>query len=82
MRRAKERDERFVVGSKGEPQIVIMGIRDFLTTIAPEHRAMARIRASAQKKGAVGMSMSEINREIRRARRRKKLNGAGTPRRS
>ena len=36
MRRARRENARFVVDRRGEPQVVIMGIKDFLKTIAPE----------------------------------------------
>ena len=36
MRRARLENTRFVVNRRGEPQVVIMGVRDFLKNIAPE----------------------------------------------
>ena len=35
MRRVKEKNERFVVDRRGEPQAVIMSIKDYLDAIAP-----------------------------------------------
>jgi hypothetical protein len=69
MRRARLEQTRFVVDRRGEPQIVIMGIKDFLTTIAPEKKILTAIRADARKKGKDKLSLREINREIRTYRR-------------
>ena len=73
MRRARLEQTRFVVDRRGEPQIVIMGIKDFLTTIAPEKKILAAIRADARKKGKDKLSLRQINREIRAYRRERSL---------
>ena len=73
MRRARLEQTRFVVDRRGEPQIVIMGIEDFLRTIAPEKKILAAIRADARKKGKDKLSLREINREIRAYRRERSL---------
>ena len=73
MRRARLGQARFVVDRRGEPQVVIMGIKDFLKTIAPEKKVVAAIRAAARKQGRNKLSMREINREIRAYRRERSL---------
>ncbi len=73
MRRARRENERFVVDRRGEPQVVIMGIKDFLKTIAPEKKTIATIRVAARKKGVHKLSMAAINREIRAYRRERPL---------
>jgi prevent-host-death family protein len=73
MRRASAGGTRFVVDKRGEPQVVIMGIRDFLKTIAPEKPVLAAIRAVARKAGKNKVSMREIDREIRAYRRERSL---------
>jgi prevent-host-death family protein len=73
MRRARLDQTRFVVDRRGEPQVVIMGIKDFLTTIAPENKTLASIRATARKKGKNKISAAEIEREIRSYRRERSL---------
>src|SRR5438128_11756252 len=75
MRRAKEENARFVVDQEGEPQVVIMGIDDFIRTIAPEQDVIARIRRDAKRKKKHTMSMREIDREIRAYRREKDGSG-------
>jgi prevent-host-death family protein len=69
MRRTRLEQTRFIVDRRGEPQIVIMGIKDFLRTIGPEKKILAAIRADARKKGKDKLSLREINREIRAYRR-------------
>ena len=73
MRRARLENTRFVVDRRGEPQVVIMGIRDFLKNISPEPKVLAAIRASARKKGTDRLSLREINREIRAYRKERSL---------
>jgi prevent-host-death family protein len=73
MRRARLEQTRFIVDRRGEPQIVIMGIKDFLNTIAPEKKVLAAIRADARKKGKDKISQREIDREIRSYRRERSL---------
>ena len=69
MRRARMDDARFVVGRRGEPQVVIMGIKDYLRNIAPESRVLAAVRAEGKKKRKNRLSMAEIDREIRAFRK-------------
>lgn len=73
LRRAKNDHVRFVVDRRGEPQVVIMGIKDFLRTIAPENEVLAAIRAAARKKVKNKLSMRQIDREIRAYRRERAL---------
>ncbi len=73
MRRARSGESRFVVDKRGEPQVVIMGIRDFLKTIAPEKKILVAIRAAAGKRGKNKLSMREIDREVRAYRRERPL---------
>lgn len=63
--------ERFVVGRRGQPTIVIMGIDDFLSTIAPEPEVLAAIRGDSVKNGTASLSMAAIDREIAAHRREK-----------
>ncbi len=64
MQRATKNRERFVVDRRGEPQIVIMGIDDFVKTIAPEPAILGSIRSEARRKGASKLTMRQINAEI------------------
>ena len=73
MRRARTDNQRFVVDRRGEPQVVIMGVKDFIKTIAPEKKALAAIRAASRKNGTNKLSLRDINREIRAYRREQSL---------
>jgi prevent-host-death family protein len=73
MRRARKDQTRFIVDRRGEPQVVIMGIKDFLKTIAPEEKVVAAIRTGAAKHGKNKLSMRDIDREIRVYRRERSL---------
>jgi hypothetical protein len=73
MKRAHGQNARFIVDRRGEPQIVIMGIQDFLKTIAPEKKVVAAIRASAAKKGKNKLTTRQIDTEIRAYRGEQRL---------
>ena len=73
MRRARKDNQRFVVDRRGEPQVVIMGVKDFIKTIAPEKKVLAALRADARKKGTNKLTLRDINREIRAYRREQSL---------
>ena len=73
MRRAKKGRERFVVDKRREPQVVIMGIEDFLENVAPEPEVLAAIRATSKQAGTDKITMREIDQEIRAYRREKRL---------
>lgn len=73
MRRARTNNTRFVVDRRGEPQVVIMSVKDFLRTIAPEKKTLGTIRTAVRTQGKNKISMREINREIRTYRRERSL---------
>jgi prevent-host-death family protein len=73
MKRAKEKRDRFVVGRRGEPQVVIMGVKDFIDTIAPEPEFLRLIGEEAKRKGKNKLTMRQIDAEIRAARRERRL---------
>ena len=69
IRRVKEKNERFVVDRRGEPQAVIMSIKDYLDTIAPAPAWLKQSWQSARRAGVSKLSMRDIDSEIRRFRR-------------
>ncbi len=69
MRRVKEKNERFVVDRRGEPQAVIMSIKDYLDTIAPAPAWLAQSWQNARRTGVSKASARDIDTEIRRYRR-------------
>ena len=83
MRRASgKKRERFIVDKRGEPTVVIMGVEDFLKTIAPEPEVLASIRADAKKNKTGELSMQSIDREIAAYRKERNLRNAASKRRS
>jgi hypothetical protein len=69
MKRAAENDERFLVDRRGEPQVIIMSLQDYIKTIAPPPKWLEQIRADARRKGLNKLTMREIDAEIKAARR-------------
>lgn len=82
MRRAGQQQERFVVDKRGEPQVVIMGVKDFLKTIAPEPEVLVAIRAEAKRKKKSILTMRQIDHEIAAFRRERKLSDGTSKRRA
>lgn len=76
MERAADRDERFIVDRRGEPTIVIMSVRDYINTVAPAHKVLARIGEASKRRGTNKLTAREIGEEII-AYRREKRNGNG-----
>ncbi|MBI4455099.1 MAG: type II toxin-antitoxin system Phd/YefM family antitoxin [Acidobacteria bacterium] len=75
MRRAKQKDERFVVDRRGEPQVVIMSINDFIKTIAPPPEWLKAIWAESKRKGTDKLTMRQINAEIKATRKQHARSG-------
>src|SRR5712691_9655738 len=69
LKRAGQNRERFVVGKRGEPQVVIMGIEEYLRNFAKPLPIVEEIRREAKAKGLDCLTMRQINREIKRYRR-------------
>jgi prevent-host-death family protein len=82
MKRASERNERFLVCRSGEPKVMIMGIRDYVRTIAPAPEWLREIRAEAKRKGLDKLTMRQIDAEITAARREQRNKNASSERRS
>ena len=69
IRRVKEKNERFVVDRRGEPQGVIMSIKDYVDTIAPSPAWLKDIQAASTHRGTAKLTMRQIDAEIAAARR-------------
>jgi len=72
LKRASEQDERFVVDRRGQPSVIIMGIKDYIKNIAPTPAAYQSLRDEAKRNGTSSLSVREIDREIAAARREKR----------
>ena len=72
LKRAAEKDERFLVDRRGTPSVIIMSVRDYIRTIAPTPPSFAALRADAKRKGTDKLTMADIDREIAAVRRLQK----------
>jgi prevent-host-death family protein len=82
LRRASRQQERFIVDRRGNPEVVIMGLKDFLETIAPAPEVVQAIRAEAKKTKTSKMTSRKIEREIAAYRRERRLTNGKSRRRS
>jgi prevent-host-death family protein len=69
MKRATQKNERFVVDRRGEPSVIIMSVKDYVDTIAPSPTWLKRIQAEAERKGLDKLEMRDINRLVGYVRR-------------
>ena len=69
LKRVSQKNERFIVDRRGEPEAIIMSLRDYINTIAPLPKALREIQAEAKRKGLHKLTMREINAEIATVRR-------------
>ena len=74
LNRVRKNRERFVVGKRGEPQAVIMGVEDYLRNFARRPRALEQIQRAATAKRLDLLPMRTINLEIRRYRKARRRN--------
>jgi hypothetical protein len=65
IRRASGKNpERFVIGLRGGPKVIVMGLEDYLDTIAPPNPLLAEMHAISIANGTDKMTMDEIDAEI------------------
>jgi prevent-host-death family protein len=69
MRRAKRNRERFVVDRRGEPQVIIMSVEDYVDTIAPPPEWLQDIWAGSKRRGTHKLTSRQIDLIIGKARR-------------
>jgi prevent-host-death family protein len=72
MRRAGQKNERFVVDRRGQPSVVIMSIRDYIDSFAPTPDWLRQIGAEAKRKGLNKLTMRQIDAEIAAARKERR----------
>src|SRR5882724_3594720 len=76
LRRVRQNQERFVVDKRGEPQAVIMSVEEYLRHFARQPTALAQIQREAKSKKLNILPLREINLEINRYRRRRRIPNA------
>jgi prevent-host-death family protein len=74
MRRASQKNERFLVDRRGQPAVIIMSVKDYIDTIAPAPTWLKEIGAEAKRKGFSKLSMRQIDAEIAAVRRERRQN--------
>ncbi len=76
IKRATQKNERFVVGRRGEPSVVIMSMRDYMDTFAPAPQELRAMQATAKRTGANKLSPGQINKIVATVRREQKPSSA------
>jgi len=61
IKRATQKNERFVVDRRGEPAVVIMSLKDYIDTIAPAPPELKALQQRAGKTGLNRLSMRQID---------------------
>lgn len=72
MRRATKENARFIVGRRGAPQVVIIGIQDYIKMTAPEPEILTLIGEASKRKGTNKLPMRDIDAQIAAVRREKR----------
>jgi hypothetical protein len=72
MKRATKKNERFVVGRRGEPSVVIMSIKDYMDTFAPAPQELRAMQATAKRTRANKLTPGQIDRIVAVVRRGQK----------
>jgi prevent-host-death family protein len=68
LKRVKTKNERFIIGRRGQPQAVVMSIEDYIDTIAPAPDWLKSAWAESKKNGTDKLTMREIDQEIAEVR--------------
>ena len=79
LKRINQKNERFVVDRRGQPQAVIMSINDYIDTFAPTPDWLKAIGAEAKKKGLNKLTMRQIDAEIAATRKERKQKAVTSP---
>ena len=69
MKRATQMNERFVVGRRGEPSVVIMSMNDYINTFAPAPEELRAMQATAKRSGTDKLTPGQINRIVAEVRK-------------
>ena len=63
-RASAKKPGRFLIGLRGEPKVVVLGVEDYFSLIAPTPAIMAEMHAISKANGADKMTMDGIDAEI------------------
>lgn len=79
IKRATQKNERFVVGHRGEPSVVIMSMKDYMETFAPAPRELRAMQAAAKRAHTDKLTPGQINRMVATVRKGHKASPAKSP---
>ncbi len=79
LKRVKTRRERFLIGRRGQPQAVILGIDDFLETFAPAPDWLEKSWRGAERAGTASLTARQIDAEISRTRAARRAQSPDAP---
>lgn len=68
MRRATQKNERFVIDRRGRPSVIIMSVKDYVDTFAPAPPELKAMQQQAKKTGMNKLSMRQIDKIIAEVR--------------
>jgi prevent-host-death family protein len=76
MQRATERRERFLVGRRGQPAVIIMSVEDYVDAMAPAPGWLEAAWREAEAGGTDALTTREIDREVKAYRQTKRQRSA------
>jgi prevent-host-death family protein len=76
MQRAAQKRERFLVGRRGQPIVMIMSIEDYVDSMSPAPDWLENAWKKAELMGADKLTAREIDREVRALRKEKREKSA------
>jgi prevent-host-death family protein len=79
MRRATQKNERFVVGRRGEPSVVILSMKDYMDTFAPAPAELRAMQATAKRTGTSSLTPGQINRVVAAVRKEQRTSPVKHP---
>jgi prevent-host-death family protein len=71
MDEVEKKNTRYLVSKRGKPKIILLSVTDYLKNILKEDELLTRIHLKAKERGLAQISESEIEAEIKAARRKK-----------
>jgi prevent-host-death family protein len=74
IKRATQKNERFMVGRRGQPSIVIVSVQDYMKNFAPAPPELRAMQVRARRTGANELTSGQINRLVAEVRKQ-----PGTP---
>ena len=79
IKRATQKNGRFVVDRRGVPSVVIMSMKDYMQTFAPPPEELRAMQATARRTGANKLTLGQIDRVIAAVRKGSKASTGKHP---